>query len=41
MTTTLFAGRDFGTWLLNLGWALIGFAIVGAIVGGWRKKLAT
>ncbi|MBV8163930.1 MAG: DUF1761 domain-containing protein [Candidatus Eremiobacteraeota bacterium] len=41
LTSTLFAGRELGSWLLNVGWALIGFAIVGAIVGGWRKKLGT
>jgi|SRR6516225_9149886 hypothetical protein len=38
LTSTLFAGRGVASWLLNVGWALTGFAIVGAIVGGWRKK---
>jgi hypothetical protein len=41
LTSTLFAGRSLGSWLLNVGWALIGFAIVGAIVGGWRSKVGT
>ena len=40
LTTTLFSGRPLGGWLLNIGWALIGFAMVGAIVGGWRKRAA-
>ena len=40
LTSTVFAGRDLGGWLLNVGWALIGFAIVGAIVGGWRQRSA-
>ena len=38
LTSTLFANLPLSGWLLNVGWALIGFAIVGAIVGGWRKK---
>ena len=40
LTSTLFAGRPLSGWLLNVGWALIGFALVGAIVGGWRKRAA-
>jgi len=39
-TTALFAGRGMGLWYLDIGWALIGFAIVGAIVGGWRSRAA-
>jgi len=38
LTSTLFSGRPLGLWLLNVGWALIGFMLVGAIVGGWRSK---
>lgn len=40
LTSTLFSGRPLSVWLLGVGWALIGFAIVGAIVGGWRSKAA-
>ncbi len=40
LTTTLFSGQPLGGWLLNVGWALTGFAFVGAIVGGWRKRAA-
>ena len=40
LTSTLFSGRPLGLWLLNVGWALIGFMLVGAIVGGWRSKAA-
>ena len=34
---TLYEGRPFLYWAINAGYAIIGFAIVGAIVGGWRK----
>jgi hypothetical protein len=40
LTSTLFSGFPLGLWLLNVGWALIGFMLVGAIVGGWRAKAA-
>lgn len=41
LTSTLFSMRPIGLWLLNVGWALIGFALVGAIIGGWRSKSTT
>ena len=37
----IFEGRPFMLWLINTAYTLIGFAIIGAIVGGWRKKTAT
>jgi hypothetical protein len=40
LTSTLFSLRPLSGWLLNIGWALIGFALVGAIVGGWKSKSA-
>lgn len=40
LTQTLFGGFPLSSWLLEIGWALIGFALVGAIVGGWRKQSA-
>lgn len=40
LTQTLFGGLPLSSWLLDCGWALIGFALVGAIVGGWRKRAA-
>ena len=40
LTQTLFGGTPVSWWLLEIGWALIGFALVGAIVGGWPKRAA-
>src|SRR5579862_9035811 len=36
----LYEGRSFVLWAINFGYVVIGFAIVGAIVGGWKKKVA-
>ena len=33
-----FEQRPFALWLIDAGYAVIGFAIVGAIVGGWKKR---
>jgi Protein of unknown function (DUF1761) len=41
LTQTMFAGVPLSSWLLDIGWALIGFAIVGAIVGGWPRRAST
>lgn len=38
LTQTLFGGRPISGWLLEIGWALIGFALVGAIVGGMSRR---
>ncbi|MDQ6767549.1 MAG: DUF1761 domain-containing protein [Candidatus Eremiobacteraeota bacterium] len=38
LTGYLFEGRPLGLWLINAGYGLTGFALVGAIVGGWRKR---
>jgi Protein of unknown function (DUF1761) len=35
-----FAGEPITWWLLDAGWAVIGFALVGAIVGGWKPRAA-
>lgn len=40
LTQTLFRGQPITLWLLDAGFALIGFAIVGAIVGGWKRRAA-
>jgi Protein of unknown function (DUF1761) len=40
LTQTLFGGHPISWWLLEVGWALIGFALVGAIVGGMTKRAA-
>jgi hypothetical protein len=38
LTQTMFGGWPITSWLLEIGWALIGFALVGAIVGGWPRR---
>lgn len=38
LTDTLFEGRPVELWLLSAGCAVTGMAIVGAIVGGWKKE---
>ena len=35
-----FEQRPIGLWLIDAGYVVIGFAIVGAIVGGWKKRVA-
>lgn len=43
-TTTLatyeFEGRPFHLFLINYGYCLVGMAIMGAILGAWKKKAA-
>lgn len=36
----LYAGTPFILWLINTGYVVVGFAIIGAIVGGWKQKAA-
>jgi hypothetical protein len=36
----LYEGRPLGLWLIDAAYVVIGFAIVGAIVGGWKKRVA-
>jgi len=40
LNQVLFAGTPFTLWLINTGYVVVGFAIIGAIVGGWRKRVA-
>lgn len=40
LTEYLFEGRPLGLWLLNAAYPLIGFMLVGAIIGGWKKRTA-
>ncbi len=40
LNNTLYAGAPIALWLINTGYVVIGFAIVGAIVGGWKSKTA-
>lgn len=36
----LFEGRSVTLWLINAGYVVVGMAIMGAIIGAWRKKAA-
>ena len=36
----LYAGEPIALWLINAGYVVIGFAIMGATVGGWRRSAA-
>ena len=40
LNTALYAHTPLLLWLINTGYVVIGFAIIGAIVGGWTKKSA-
>jgi hypothetical protein len=40
LNTALYAHTPLPLWLINTGYVVIGFAIIGAIVGGWAKKSA-
>ena len=33
-----FEARTFALWLINSGYMVVGMAVMGAIVGGWRRK---
>jgi hypothetical protein len=36
----LYAGMSIMLWLINTGYVVVGFAIIGAIVGVWKKQVA-
>ena len=38
LTGNVFDGHPVTLWLINAGYAVIGMAIVGAIVGGWKAR---
>jgi len=40
LNNALYEGRYIGLWLLNTGYVVIGFAIIGAIIGGWKQARA-
>lgn len=40
LNTALYAHAPLMLWMINAGYVVIGFAIIGAIVGGWAKKSA-
>jgi hypothetical protein len=37
----IYEGRSLTLWLINTGYTLIGYVIIAAIVGAWKKKSAT
>jgi hypothetical protein len=39
LTQALYEGKPIALWLIDTGFVLIGFAIIGAIVGGWKKRV--
>ena len=39
LTEYVFEQRPLGLWLMNAAIPITGFAIVGAIVGGWRSRV--
>jgi hypothetical protein len=38
LETYLFTGWSWQLWVINVGYNIVGLAIIGAIVGGWKKK---
>jgi hypothetical protein len=34
----LYEGRSFALWAINTGYVVVGMAIMGAIVGAWKKR---
>jgi hypothetical protein len=39
LNQALYAGTPFLLWLIDTAYVVIGFAIIGAIVGGWKKRV--
>ena len=37
LANDLYEGRSFTVWLINAGYVVIGMAIMGAIIGAWKK----
>jgi len=41
LTAYVYEGRPLQLWVINGAYEIIGFAIVGAIIGGWKRKAPT
>jgi hypothetical protein len=41
LNQALYEGRPIALWLIDTGYVVVGFAIIGAIVGGWRRRTVT
>ena len=37
----IYEGRPFALWAINTGYVVVGMAIMGGIIGGWRKQEVT
>ncbi len=40
LTTYLYEGRPFHLFLINVGYIVVGLALMGAVIGAWKKKAA-
>ncbi len=40
LTTYLYEGRPFNLFLINVGYIVVGLALMGAVLGAWKKKAA-
>jgi len=40
LTTYLYEGRPFNLFLINVGYIVVGMALMGAVIGAWKKKAA-
>ncbi len=40
LTTYLYEGRSFHLFLINVGYIVVGMALMGAVIGAWKKKAA-
>ena len=40
LISALTGGMPYGVWAINSAWAVIGIAIMSAIIGGWKKPAA-
>src|SRR6266852_2920577 len=40
LTTYLYEGRPFNLFLINVGYIVVGLALMGAVIGAWKKKAA-
>ena len=38
LNQALYSGTAIGLWLINTGYVIVGFAIMAAIIGAWKKK---
>ncbi len=40
LTTYLYEGRSMHLFLINVGYCVVGMALMGAVIGAWKKKAA-